>query len=303
MKRFVMSGSSGLIGKALSSYLESKGDTVIRLVRQADSLPPGAIFWDPEKGELDPQILEGVDGVINLAGENIASGRWTKKRQQEILESRVNATKTLRLALEKVQNKPNVWINFSATGYYGYKRFEEVDEKSSLGSGFLAYVCRKWEEEALKGKDLGIRLVIPRLGVVLSRQGGMLKKMLLPFKLGLGGVIGTGDQPISWIAMRDLLAIIDLALNDSSIAGVINCVHPEVVTQRQFAKALGEALHRPTIFPMPSFAVRWIFGEMGEELILNGVKVKPTILLEKGFKFGWPDLRSFLDCPGLPAPS
>lgn len=292
--RFVIAGSSGLIGKALSSFLEAKAYTVNHLVRSKEQLQPGSFFWDPEKGELDPDILEGADAIINLAGENIASGRWTDKRRKQILESRLSATRTIRQAIEKTVNKPKVWMNASAIGYYGYERIGGIDEKSLPGSGFLAYVCRKWEEEALKGKDLGCRLVIPRIGVVLSSKGGMLKKMLLPFKMGLGGVIGTGNQPISWIALDDLLEIFHLTLIDPVIAGPINCVHPQVVSQKEFAKTLGAVLHRPTIFPMPSFIVKFIFGEMGEELILHGVKVDGAVLKQKNFQFKYPDLTSAL---------
>jgi uncharacterized protein (TIGR01777 family) len=290
----VVSGSTGLVGTALVKSLEREGHLVRRLVRREVRDGEREIRWDPAAGTIDAGELEGIDGVVHLAGENLAAHRWNDKVKQEIRDSRLKGTRLLAESLAKLTNKPDVLVSASAIGYYGDRGDERVDEFSPPGSGFLADVCKEWEAAAGAARDAGIRVVNLRLGVVLSPHGGALAKMLLPFKLGAGGVIGSGRQVWSWIALDDLVSAIEFALQDGALAGPVNAVAPEAATNREFTKTLGRVLRRPTIFPMPAFAARLALGEMADEMLLAGVRVEPRILTQAGFVFRHPNLEPAL---------
>ncbi len=289
--KILVAGASGLVGKALCPELEKAGHVVYILTREMKANQEHTLVWNPGKSLLDVKSLEGFDAVVNLAGENISSGRWTTAKKKAILESRTSTTSLLCSALSKLNAPPKVVVNASAVGYYGNRGDELLDESSSSGMGFLAQVCRSWEAAASVVKVPGVRLVLLRIGVVLTPTGGALKKMLLPFKLCLGGRIGSGKQYISWIAIEDLVRIILFCLKESSLSGPVNAVAPNAVTNALFTQELGKALGRPTIFPLPETIVRLVLGEMGEELLLNSVRVKPKKLEDCGFEYLCPELK------------
>lgn len=280
----IVSGASGLVGSALLASWTAKGHDVTRLGR---SPSPGIklVSWDPAKGVLKAADIEGFDVVVHLAGENIASGRWNAARKARIRDSRVDGTRLLVRQLATLERRPSALVCASAIGYYGNRGNAVLDETASPGEGFLPDVCRAWEEAALEAEAAGIRVCCLRIGIVLSRHGGALAKMLLPFKLGVGGIVGPGTQYMSWITLADLVAVIDYASTHASLRGPINAVAPNPVTNAEFTKALGRALHRPTIFPMPAFAARLAFGEMADALLLASTRVVPTRLLQEGFTF------------------
>ncbi len=290
--KIILAGSSGLIGKALTQQLAKSGHSILKLVRKRP-LAADERFWDPALRQLDPQDLEGVDAVINLAGENIA-GRWTAARKRAILESRTSSTQLLAKTLAGMSHPPKLLINASAIGYYGDRGDELLTEAASSGTGFLADVCRAWETATEPAERAGLRVIHLRLGIVLSREGGALMKMLMPFKFGLGGVVGSGNQYMSWIALDDLVRLVEFSLQNS-IQGAVNAVSPAPVTNRAFTKALGSALHRPTLMPLPAFAVNLLLGEMGQEMLLNSVRVVPEKLTQAGFKFQYPELLPALE--------
>lgn len=289
--RILVSGGSGLIGTALLTSLEASGHAVTRLVR---GLPTAAeqIVWDPQQ-PLSPDSVSGFDAVVHLAGESIA-GRWTSGRKRRILESREQGTRHLAEALARAHAKPRTLLSSSAIGVYGDRKNEVVDETSSGGKGFLAEVCRRWEASTEPAAQAGIRTAQLRTGLVLSRDGGALQKMLLPFRLGLGGRTGSGRQWWSWIHLQDLIGAIHHILQDSSLAGPVNGVAPNPVTNAEFARTLAAVISRPAFFPMPALAVRLLFGEMGQELLLSGQRVQPTKLTASGYRFQYPDLRRAL---------
>lgn len=287
--KIVVAGASGFVGQALAKRLGEEGHAVSVLSRGDKG-----IHWDPERGELDRGKIEGADVWINLAGENIASGRWTQKRKEKILNSRVRGTRLLAEAAAVAERPPQVLINASAIGYYGSRGDELLTEESASGKGFLADVCRQWEAALAPAEKAGVRVVKMRFGVVLGREGGMLKRMLLPFKLGLGGVIGSGDQYMSWVALDDLVEAILFVMRNAACSGAYNVVAPHPVTNRVFTKTLGAVLHRPTIFPLPAFIARAVLGEMGEELMLGGARVLPVRLQQAGFVFRYPTLEAAL---------
>lgn len=272
--QILITGASGFIGSALVSFLETKGHQVGRLTRK-----------EP------PPNLENFDAVVHLAGENIF-GRWTKTKKDKILNSRVKGTKLLCETLAKLKQPPNVLISASAIGYYGNRGDEILNEESAPGSDFLAQVCREWEGATKTAKDKGIRVVNLRFGIVLGKEGGALKQMLLPFKLGLGGKMGNGHQWMSWIALDDLLNVILFAIEKENLQGPVNAVSPNAVTNAEFTKALGRALNRPTIFPLPAFAAKLVFGEMAEALLLSSARVLPNKLIDTGFQFRYPEIDS-----------
>lgn len=285
--KILIAGSSGFIGSALVPYLKSQGHEVIRLVRNA---PKGSdILWDPQAGHLANDAIENFDAVINLAGENIGDGRWTTARKKKILDSRVNSTKLIAETIAKLKSPPKVWLNGSSVGFYGNTGDTLVREGSPLGQGFLAEVTHAWEEAAKPAEGLGVRIVMLRTGAVLGKDGGMLKKLLLPFKLGLGGVLGSGHQYLSWITLQDWIHSIPFLL-EHNIQGPVNLVTPRPVTNYEFTKALGQVLGRPTFFAVPSFAVRLAFGEMADELILSSSRVDPQRLKDAGYPFQYPEL-------------
>lgn len=279
-----ITGASGLVGSALVPYLRAQGHEVMRLVRTNESATD-ALWWDPGAGILSPDDLEGIDAVIHLAGANVAGGRWTKKRKQEILDSRVFGVRTLVKAIRACSKGPSIVISASASGIYGDRGDEWLDESSAHGQGFLAEVCQKWEQEWQPVAQLGVRVATLRLGLVLSAQGGALGKMLPAFKCGFGGRLGMGKQWMSWIDEEDLVAIFQQVLSDPELHGPINAVSPEPVRNETFTKTLGAVLKRPTWLGVPAFALRLIFGEMADAALLSSARVKPQVLEESGFHF------------------
>ncbi len=289
--KVLVSGSSGLVGSALVSELGAEGHTVSRLVRSRSGTAPDRIFWDPAKWVLDPADLEGYDAIIHLSGENIA-GRWTREKKLRIEQSRVESTRLLSEAIISLKQPPKVFLSASAIGYYGNRDDEILTEDSVAGEGFLADLSCRWEDAAKPPSYAGIRVVNLRIGVVLSSRGGALEKMLLPFKLGLGGRVGDGEQYWSWIAMDDLIGAILFALTNDEISGPVNLVSPNPVTNSEFTRVLGKVLNRPTVIPLPSIIARAAFGEMADEALLASVRVVPQKLLEKGFEFQYTDLEA-----------
>jgi uncharacterized protein (TIGR01777 family) len=287
--KVLISGSTGLIGSALIPYLESKGITGTRLSRRGPD-----IAWNPETGKLETSALEGFDAVVHLAGENIASGRWTAEQKQRIRDSRVKGTRLLAESLARLQDPPKSLICASAVGYYGNRGDEVLREDSLSGSGFLAETCREWEAAAGAAAAKGIRVVHLRFGVVLSARGGALAKMLMPFKLGVGGKIGSGHQYMSWVALDDAVSIIHHALITPTLQGPVNAVAPDAPTNATYTQTLGRVLARPTVLPMPAFAAKLAFGEMADELLLASQRVEPRALHKSGYAFRYPNLEGAL---------
>ncbi len=293
--KILISGSTGLVASALIPILHSKNHEIYKLVRKIGN-QTNEILWDAEKGfsEENERKLNGFDAVINLVGDNVASERWNPEKKRRIRNSRVLGTRHLVEALGKQQIKPKIFISASAIGFYGNRGDEILTEDSQKGEGFFPEVCAEWEAEALKAKDFGARVVLLRIGIVLAKEGGALKKMLLPFQLGLGGVVGSGKQWMSWIALEDLTRIIIFALEKDSVENAINCTAPNPVTNYEFTKTLGKVLSRPTILPIPSLAIKFLFGEMGETLLLEGNRVLPKRLQDLGFEFRFSSLEDAL---------
>ena len=291
--RILVTGSSGLIGSALVAFLEKNQHEVYKLVRVRADLLPREIAWDPKRGIISPALLEGIDAVVHLAGENIM-GRWTQVKKKKIRESRVQGTQLLCLALSQLKKPPSVLVCASAIGYYGNRGNEVLTELSVKGKGFLSDVCQEWEEATRPAIEKGIRLVNLRLGMVLSAKGGALKQMLPIFKWGLGGQMGAGDQYVSWIAIDDLVRVIDAAIHQESLVGPLNAVTPYPVTNRELTKTLGHILHRPTFLGMPTLMVNLVFGQLGEEVLLSSARVEPKKLKEIDFHFDYPDLAGAL---------
>jgi uncharacterized protein len=291
--KIIISGSGGLIGSELIAFLLKGKHQVLRMVRKPEA-GAGEIRWNPLKGELDKKALEGADAVIHLAGENLTGGRWTAAKKRRIRESRIQGTRFLAQSLAYLFEPPKVLVSVSAIGFYGNRGEEELHEGSSPGTGFLADLCREWEAAAEPAIMRGIRVVIPRLGMVLSASGGALPLMLPAFRLGIGGRIGSGRQYISWIAIDDLMGIINHAINTPSLQGPVNAVSPDPVANRAFTEILGRVLARPAIFALPAFAARIIFGEMAKEVLLAGARVRPMKLVESKYKFQFPELEKAL---------
>jgi uncharacterized protein (TIGR01777 family) len=288
----LVSGSSGLVGSALRQKLQSGSDKVVRLVR-GDS-GSDSILWSPSEQTIDAEKLEGFDAVVHLAGENIASGRWTAARKQRILDSRVQGTQLLASTLAKLEQPPRVLVSASATGFYGNRGDESLDEHSEPGDGFLADVCRAWEKATEPASEAGIRVVHLRFGIILSPEGGALKNMLLPFRLGAGGRVGSGTQYWSWISLPDVVGVIQHAIENQDLSGPVNAVSPQPVTNAEFTRVLGKVLRRPTIFPMPAAAAKMALGQMAQDLLLSSTRVYPKVLEESGYTFQDPDLSGAL---------
>ena len=284
-----LTGASGLLGKELTSVAASQGIEVIPLVR---SKSQEGIFWDPVQGEIDSDSMNGCDAIIHLAGENISTGRWNDSKKQKIRSSRVDGTKLIASTAAKLQSQPSTLISASAIGFYGNRGDDIMTEESSVGSGFLADVCHDWELANKDAWEAGVRVAQMRIGVILSTKGGALHKMLPPFKMGVGGKIGSGAQYMSWIAIDDVVGAILHVLNNSSVHGAVNTVAPNPVTNLQFTKSLGRAIKRPTIFPMPAFAAKLVFGEMANDLLLSSTRVVPERLKQSGYEFQFPELDS-----------
>ncbi len=293
--KVLVSGSSGLIGSALVPALRVRGDEVLALVRRAPQ-NPAEVQWH-EQGSVEPRMLIDVDAVVHLAGRNVAT-RWTSRAKREIYDSRVTGTRVLAEAVGESfrrTGKPDTFVSASAIGYYGNRGDEVLTEDSPSGGGFLAEVVRRWEGATEPARKAGVRVFTPRIGMVLAREGGALKQMLLPFKLGLGGKIGSGEQWISWIARTDLVRLILRALDDRSIEGTYNAVTPQPVRNRHFAEALGAALRRPAFLPLPAFAVKAMFGRMGVETVLASTRVIPMKLQNIEYRFEYPELEIALE--------
>lgn len=290
--RVAVSGASGLVGTALVAYLETAGHSVLRLVRRKTT-HPGEIAWDPATGTVDMEGLAGVDAVIHLAGENVGD-RWSAERRRAILQSRVDGTATLARALAQLKRPPRVLISASAVGFYGDTGADHVDERSPRGGGFLAEVCEAWEQAADPARQAGIRVVHPRLGVVLTPDGGALAKMLPAFRLGAGGPLGTGNQGFPWVALDDVLAVLELALYHEGLLGPVNVVAPNPISQREFAHALGAALGRPAFVPTPAAAIALMLGDMGREVLLAGQRVAPLRLRDLDFAFQFSEIADLL---------
>ena len=289
-----VTGASGLVGTRLRAFLSSGGHRVVRLVRRSPAQGESEVRWNPETGEIDAAALEGMDAVIHLSGENLAAGRWNPARKAAILDSRVKSTDLLSRALAGLERKPRVLICASAVGWYGDTGTHPVDEEHPAGRGFLAEVCRDWEAAADPAREAGIRVVHLRAGMVLAAEGGAMGKLIPPFRLGLGGRLGSGRQYMSWIAVEDLLGIVNTALFDDGLSGPVNAVAPEAPTNREFTRALGRVLKRPTVLPLFAPMVRLMFGEMGQSLLLEGQRVSPARLLEMKFPYLFPALEDAL---------
>lgn len=287
-RRIAIAGASGFVGSALAKHLESMGHAVLRIGRR-ENPKHGNIKWDPDNGVLDPASLAGVRIVINLCGENIGQ-RWTPEVRKKIVDSRVRTTDLLARTIAQVDPHPRVLVNMSAIGYYGDRGDEEVDEESAPGHGFLAELVRAWESAADPAREAGIRVVHPRAGLVLHPSGGLLAKLVPIFRLGIGGPIGSGRQYLPWISRTDAIRALSWASLHESLAGPLIVSSPTPARNSEFVKALGRALSRPAFAPVPQFAVRMLFGEMGDETVLAGQKAIPQHLMDSGFQFDHPTL-------------
>ena len=298
--KILVTGSTGLVGTALKEDLRRAGHVVCRLVRpgtRTEALRASEGFdvrWDPKTGELGGAAV-GADAVVNLAGASIAEGRWTEERKKLLRTSRVDSTRALVDALAKMAARPRVLISASAVGYYGNRGEEVLSEDSPPGTDFLSSIAKEWEAEAQKAEVLGIRVVCARFGVILAKNGGALPQMARPFRFGVGGRIGSGQQWMSWVMLDDVVAILRFALENGAVRGPLNVVSPAPVRNAEFTKALATTLRRPALFPAPAFALRLAFGEMAEALLLSSQRVVPTQLERLGYRFLQPHLRSALD--------
>ncbi len=296
--KILVTGSSGLVGTALGSALAHAGHTVCRLVRPQSAAAKGAtagfaVAWNPGTGELGGAGV-GADAVANLAGASIADGRWSKQRKELLRASRIDTTRALVNALAKMNARPSVLVSASAIGYYGDRRDETLTEESKPGTDFLAGLAQEWEAEALKAEALGIRVVLARFGIILAREGGALPKMLTPFKLGVGGRLGSGNQWMSWVTLEDAVGILRFAIENATVRGAINVVSPQPLQNEKFTRVLAKAMHRPALFPAPAFALRLALGEMANALLLSSQRVAPRLLEKLGYRFLHPDLSAAL---------
>ena len=281
--RILIAGSSGLVGRALCEHLTLLGHEAIPLVR-------GLGGWNPEQGELDTHRIKGYDAVVHLGGVGVAAKRWTDDYKKQIRNSRVNSTQLLASSMAQMRDKPKVFVVASAVGIYGSRGCDLLDESDTPGEGFLAQVGQDWEAAAKEAGDAGIRVAHTRLGMVLDRKGGALAKMHLPFKLGLGGVMGNGEQYWSWISLMDAVRGITHVIQNENVVGPVNLVAPHAVTCYEFVKMLGRVLRRPTLCPVPGFALRIMLGQMADELLLASTRVNPKVLRQTGFTFDYPQL-------------
>jgi len=296
-----VTGASGLVGSVLLPFLRTGGHRVWEIGRSPIVGVPDCLRWNPDTRELDTTALEGVDAVVHLAGDNIAAGRWTRTRKQQILASRVEGTRFLSERLAMMQRPPRVLVSASAIGFYGDRGASVVTESDPAGVGFLADVCARWEAATAPAAAAGLRVVHLRIGVVLTPKGGALARMLTPFRLGAGGVLGSGDQFTSWIAIDDLARVIHQAILDETLCGPVNAVAPDAVTNRTFTRTLASVLKRPALVPAPAFVLRTVLGEMADELLLASTRVAPDKLERSSFSFAERDLESALrSCLGRP---
>lgn len=290
----LISGSTGMIGTALIEALKKQNHRVTRLVRSPQQSSEPTVQWNPASGTLNAKDVEGFDAVVHLAGESIAASRWTEAQKARIRDSRVQGTALLSATLAKLAKPPKALVCASAIGYYGNRGDEILREDSQIGTGFLAEVCQQWENAADPAKQKGIRVVHLRIGVVMSPKGGALAKMLMPFKMGAGGIVGNGKQYWSWVSLDDVIGAFLYALQNENLSGAVNAVAPRAVTNAEFTKTLGKVLSRPTIFPLPGFAARLVLGEMADDLLLSSARIEPGRLLASGYQFKHPDLEGAL---------
>ncbi len=292
--KIIISGASGLTGKALVSMLRAQGHSVARLVRPGSVLSPGDIAWDPMAATIDVSTMEGADAVVHLSGARIDGGRWTPARKAELRSSRIDTTRVLVDALASLRQKPRVFVSASAIGCYGDRGDEILTESSAIGTDFLSLLVRDWEAEAARAELSGIRSVSLRFGVILSNEGGALPQMVMPFKFGLGGRLGSGKQWMSWIALEDAVGIICSAIANENLAGPLNVVAPNPLTNAGFTRIAATVLHRPAIFAAPAFALRIALGEMAGALLLASQRVMPERLLAAGYAFRLPEIETAL---------
>ena len=290
--KVLLSGASGLVGRALAERLRDAGHTIVPLVRH-DPAPVGTVLWDPTSGRFDHAACEGIDAVVHLAGESVAAGRWTAARKRRIRDSRVAGTRLLVDGLRELEAPPAVFVAASAIGIYGSGGDDELTEDSPFGSGFLADVCRDWESASAPIEAVGTRRVLIRIGLVLARDGGALPRMAAPIRWFVGGRLGSGRQWMSWISRDDLCAIFERALADSNLNGVYNAVAPMAVRNAEFTRVLARVLRRPAFLPVPNLALRIAVGELATE-ILASARVVPWRLLDAGFRFGDTELEPTL---------
>jgi uncharacterized protein (TIGR01777 family) len=286
----LVSGASGLLGSALIPFLTARGHRVVTLVRRAPILEKEEIFWDPVAGYLDPKSVAEIDAIIHLAGENISQGRWTKRKKKRIMESRTKGTALVAETAVCLEPFPEVLVCASAIGYYGDRDDRLLVEGDTPGNDFVSKVCVEWEKATEPASQKGIRVVLMRFGIVLSPEGGALARLLWPFKMGLGGKLGPGNQYMSWVAIDDAVKVMDHVLSDGSLFGPVNVVSPNPVTNLEFTKILGKVLSRPTLLNISTPVIKLVFGEMGKELLLSSTRVEPKRLLETGYRFRFPDL-------------
>lgn len=292
--KVLITGASGLVGTALQLSFAVKGYEML-LASRSEPRAANEIQWTVEGGFAEPERLEGIDAVVHLAGESVSGLRWTDEKKKAIRDSRVMGTRSIVEALSNLNVRPKVLVSASAIGFYGERGDEEMNESSTAGHGFLAEVAKEWEGEARRAEDAGIRTVLLRTGIVLSKDGGALGTMLTPFKMGVGGVIGSGKQWMSWISLDDHVAAINFVIENDNIRGAVNAASPGPVTNEEFTKTMGEVLYRPTFIPLPEFAVSMLMGEMGDALLLTSTKVIPKRLEDAGFEFKYPDLKGALE--------
>ena len=290
----LITGATGLVGTALQESFNEQGYEML-LASRGKPKDERYIQWDIENGFAEPDRLEGLDAVVHLAGESVFGLRWTDEKKKAIRDSRVLGTRSIVEAISKLKDRPKVLVAASAIGFYGERGDEEMTESAVAGDTFLADVSKQWESEARRAEDAGIRTVLLRTGIVLSKDGGALGTMLTPFKLGVGGVVGSGKQWMSWVALDDHIAAINYAIENESLRGAVNATSPQPVTNQEFTKTLGEVVYRPTLIPMPEFVVSMVLGEMGDELLLTSTKVLPKRLLDAGFEFKYPALKAAIE--------
>lgn len=294
--KILITGATGLIGTALEKSFTEKGHEMLVTGRRPSN-KPGYIAWDTEKAFDGESLkkLESIDAIIHLVGEPVGDWRWTDDKKRRIRDSRVISTRALIDSIAKLKNKPKILISMSGVGYYGDRGDDLLTERGGVGDTFLAEVCRDWEAEARKAENYGVRVVLMRNGVVLSKEGGALATMMTPFSFGLGGVVGSGKQWLSWLSLDDMVGIINFALENENIEGAVNAVSPNPVTNEEFTKTLGEVIHRPTFLPLPKFAVDLMMGEMGDALLLDSARVRPEKLEKAGYEFKFADLKAALE--------
>ncbi len=292
--RIAVTGSTGLIGSALVEALQDGGESVVRLVRDKDATGRDEVYWSPSTAEIDAARLEGIDAAVHLAGENIM-GRWTEEKKRRLYDSRVTGTRLLCEALAALEHPPRVLVSASAIGFYGDRGDEELTEQSAPGHSFLAEVCRAWEAATEPAEAAGIRVVHLRIGLVLARRGGALARMLPVFSKGFGGPIGNGKMYVSWIVLNDLVRAIGHCIAMEHLAGPVNGVAPEPVTNKRFTRGLARAVGRPAVLPAPAWALKLVLGQMAKELLLASARVHPVSLLDSGFVFGYPEVEPALE--------